>query len=44
MIVLIGSLLISLIPAIAMYFWLKKKGGATDPEAYKLLCRDALKN
>ena len=44
MIVLIGSLLISLIPAIAMYFWLKKKGGATDSEAYKLLCREALKN
>ena len=44
MIILIGGFLVSMIPAAAMYFWLKKKGGATDPEAYKLLCREALKN
>ena len=44
MLVLIGAFLVSMIPAIAMYFWLKTKGGAADPEGYKLSCREALKN
>ena len=44
MIVLIGGFLVSMIPAAAMYFWLKTKGGATDPEGFKLSCREALKN
>ena len=44
MIILIGSLLLSMIPAFAMYFWLKTKGGAADPVGYRKLCKEALKN
>jgi RsiW-degrading membrane proteinase PrsW (M82 family) len=44
MIILIGGFLVSMIPAFAMYFWLKTKGGATDPVGFKQSCREALKN
>ena len=39
MIILIGGFLVSMIPAFAMYFWLKTKGGATDPVGFKQSCR-----
>lgn len=39
MIVLVGAFLISMIPVLGMYFWLKTRAGQNDPESYKQLCR-----
>lgn len=44
MVILIGAFLISQIPAVAMYFWLKNGMRKPEDEEYKNTCRKALLN
>ncbi len=44
MIIVIGAAVLSLIPSIALYFWMKNKVRKPEDEAFKQTCRTALLN
>ena len=44
MIIVIGAAVLSLIPSISLYFWMKNKVRKPEDEAFKQTCRTALMN
>ena len=44
MIIVIGAAVLSLIPSIVLYFWMKNKVRKPEDEAFKQTCRTALMN